>query len=313
MSLVAGFITVVSIIGLIFVARVGVHGLLPGISLIALVIGVGLILWPQNVIHFFDFETFQWFWLVFALIIALILFWALQRFYHFEKLSYRVLLLTGAVMWCLGDSLLLFLMPTSRLTKGLTVGLIFYVGLAIADFLSTLWIVWWPKKQAVKSIIVLGSELTKDDQVSKDQAQRLKKGAQIWRQYPSAQIYVSGGQVRRNIPQSQAMAQYLVELGIPAEKITQENRSQSTWQNFAFTKQLLVNQTGVEVVTSNFHILRALMDARKQHMTVQGAAAPSSIKRLPYNFLRDFLGVLLLERKLIWSITAVVVLGVMLI
>lgn len=57
------------------------------------------------------------------------------------------------------------------------------------------------------------------------------------------------------------MSEYLVGVGIPQNKILQENRSQSTKENYLFSKKLLVdnniNHDKIVFVTNFFHLYRA--------------------------------------------------------
>lgn len=93
------------------------------------------------------------------------------------------------------------------------------------------------------------------------------------------------------------MAGYLQEAGIAPERILVENKSRNTHENLAFSAELpgldLDKETcRVVVVTSNFHVFRAVGIAKKQGYQAEGLAADSVRYMLPNNLLREFVGVL---------------------
>lgn len=110
-------------------------------------------------------------------------------------------------------------------------------------------------------ILVLGSSLS-GNAVSPLLARRLD-AALFWHEKnPDALIAVSGGQgPEEPLPEGEAMKNYLMEQGIPEEKILVEDKATSTYENFVNTKKLLENQFGehykLAFVTSDFHVFRA--------------------------------------------------------
>lgn len=78
------------------------------------------------------------------------------------------------------------------------------------------------------------------------------------------QIIVSGGQGNGElIAEADAMRQYLIEHGISEERITCENQSTNTDENFRYSMKLIDNpQAKTGIVTNNFHIYRSLKLAK---------------------------------------------------
>ena len=106
---------------------------------------------------------------------------------------------------------------------------------------------------------------------------------------------VSGGQGSREpIPEAEGMKSYLLEAGIPEDRILVENMSTNTYENLQFSGRLLSGENArVVIVTNNFHVFRALKIARHLgYQEVQGLAADSVWGLLPNNLLREFVGVL---------------------
>lgn len=100
---------------------------------------------------------------------------------------------------------------------------------------------------------------------------RLNAAAEYLREHPQAACVVSGGQgPGEDISEAEAMASYLVEKGIDAERIYKEDRSVNTSQNMLYSAEL-IRQEGlsqqVAVVTDAFHQLRCQMFAEKNGLT----------------------------------------------
>lgn len=72
-------------------------------------------------------------------------------------------------------------------------------------------------------------------------------------------IIVSGGQGNgEDISEAQAMYDYLVQNGIPADIIIKEDKSTNTEENFRFSEKFIEEKSAkIGIVTNNFHIYRA--------------------------------------------------------
>ena len=75
--------------------------------------------------------------------------------------------------------------------------------------------------------------------------------------------------------EADALAQLLAENGVPWEKIAREDRSQNTMENMRFASRLLGGARGkrVLVVTSDYHLRRAWLTARRVGFKARGEAA----------------------------------------
>lgn len=174
---------------------------------------------------------------------------------------------------------------------------------AIVDFISTLNLILFccysfytrikrcPTN--VCDIVVLGAAIN-HGQVSPVLASRLNHAIKCWQQHQSARIIVSGGQSQNeHLSEAAAMARYLVMRGIPAQLILRENHARNTRQNLLFTKRLITAvDRSVVVITSDFHVLRARLDARKIGLSwcFLGTKTPWQFRTL--TFIRDYLGVI---------------------
>jgi uncharacterized SAM-binding protein YcdF (DUF218 family) len=156
-----------------------------------------------------------------------------------------------------------------------------------------------PGAQAPSAIVVLGSGTPKG-KASPVLAARLDLALQQAARYPQALVIVSGGiDFGQTRSEAEIMGDYLRKAGLPAQRIVQEERSTSTEENLLFTKPLLAQrgltpQGPVQLVTSDFHTLRARWIARRagyEQVSLAGAPTPLYVR---YNaWLREYFAVLL--------------------
>ena len=126
------------------------------------------------------------------------------------------------------------------------------------------------------TIIVLGAGL-RGEEPSASLKSRLDSAYNYAKKNPSALVVVSGGQGKNEIiSEAEAMKRYLVKKGLSEERIIKEDRSTSTRENLAFSKEILDSlfekEYRVAVVSNDYHVLRAKSLAREV-----GFSAPTHI------------------------------------
>jgi len=142
--------------------------------------------------------------------------------------------------------------------------------------------------------IVLGAQW-KDNGPSEVLRRRLDTAIHYLNANPDTKVIVSGGQGGNEIiSEASGMRGYLINAGIAEDRILIEDRSSNTYENLIFSSRLLnPDSDNVVIVTSNFHVFRALSIAKKQgYHSIEGQAADSLPAMLPNNLLREFLGVI---------------------
>ena len=143
-------------------------------------------------------------------------------------------------------------------------------------------------------IIVLGAQV-KGTKVTNSLRERLDTAFDYFALNPNTKIIVSGGKGEgEDVTEAFAMKEYLVERGIESSKIMMENRSSNTNENMKFSLVFIKDKNAsVGIVTSNFHIYRALKLAKAQGLTnVSGIASPcDSILFLNY-MVRESVGII---------------------
>ena len=90
------------------------------------------------------------------------------------------------------------------------------------------------------------------------------------------------------------MAEYLVEKGVPMERMILEEQSRNTDENIRFSKKKAdLENASVVVVTSNFHVFRGVSIAKKQGLTrVEGLGAKIMWFTIPNLYLREAAAIL---------------------
>lgn len=177
-----------------------------------------------------------------------------------------------------------------------TAGIVIVLGITVFVMVETMVLSGFFKKgkEGLDYIIVLGAQL-KESGPSYVLQQRLDAAYDYLSENENTIVIVSGGQ-GSNEPdtEAQGMYDYLVEKGIAPERIIKEEQSQNTYENISFSGRLFDREeASVGIVTSNFHVFRALQLARAAgYKEACGIAARSHAGVLPNNMLREFFGIM---------------------
>lgn len=135
--------------------------------------------------------------------------------------------------------------------------------------------------EEVDYMIVLGAGLRGED-VSPTLKARLDQAIAYYNLHPKTMIIVSGGQGPDEvISEAEAMRRYLEEMGILRESIIKEDRSTTTLENIAFSKEILMTREetveSVLIITHDYHLFRAQMLAYFMDLESIGLSAESSL------------------------------------
>ena len=96
---------------------------------------------------------------------------------------------------------------------------------------------------------------------------RINHAIMLYKDHYAPKILMSGGADKEdNTNEAERMRKIAIEAGIPSEDILVENKSTSTYENFAFSKKILqkANLHSIIIVTDPYHNARAELIARKQ-------------------------------------------------
>lgn len=131
-------------------------------------------------------------------------------------------------------------------------------------------------KNAFDAILLLGLELDKQDQPEEELLARCRAAAEAYRKGFAQKIVVCGGRLPGHaVSEADVMDRLLLESGVPQDRILKENQSQDTMENMRFAARLLGGAKGkrVLVVTSDYHLCRSVMTARRVGFKARGFAA----------------------------------------
>ena len=164
-----------------------------------------------------------------------------------------------------------------------------------------------PKKRDFDYVIIHGAGLLKGDRISKLLSDRLDKAIDVYHKDPTPPILIpSGGKGSdEKLSEAEAMEKYLLEKGIPAEKIIREDKSATTFENLRNSKAIIDSQTGSKytaLVTSNYHVYRALRYCRKIGLKCTGIGSHVALYYWPSALIREFIAVHAEKKHLIYLI-----------
>lgn len=168
-------------------------------------------------------------------------------------------------------------------------------------------------------VIVLGAGLINGEKVTPLLAKRIDRAIQFYREQSEEtlsppQLLMSGGQgPDEKVPESQAMRDYALEQGIPDEDIIMEAQSTNTLENMKFSKEIMEREkpTGYHAIftSNNYHIFRAGMYAEEVGLKIDGIGSKTARYYLPNAFLREFIAVALMNKRLHLLVCGLITIG----
>ena len=182
---------------------------------------------------------------------------------------------------------------------------VIYVSVVFVSFMSyTVLLQLIPRKRDFDYVIIHGSGLLRGREVSKLLADRIDKAIEVYEKDPTPPILIpSGGKGRdEEISEAEAMEQYLIEHGIPKDHIIKEDRSATTRENLAFSKKIIDERDAdpyVALVTSNYHVYRALSLCDDIDLECTGIGAHVARYYWPSALLREFAAIMSKKKNLL--------------
>ena len=153
-----------------------------------------------------------------------------------------------------------------------------------------------PRSKDFDYVIIHGAGLIDGEKVSKLLQERLDKAIFVYRKDPSpTKLIPSGGKGSdEKISEAEAMKRYLLEQGIPESDIIMEDKSATTLENLKFSKDIIDSREGrkyTALVTSNYHVYRALRYCRKVGLKCKGIGSHVAFYYWPSALIREYIAV----------------------
>lgn len=191
------------------------------------------------------------------------------------------------------------------------------LGTIVADVLAAR---YEPKKDK-DFLIVLGCAIRKDGTPTPLLRGRIDRALDFAKQQEQetgkAPFFIlSGGQgADECISEAECMRRYLAAQGVPEERMLLEDKSTDTAENMAFSKKLILErvrpgkeppagywptlddpEAGIAFSTTNYHVFRSGLKARRAKMRAQGMGCKSKWYFWPNASVREFVGLLTQHR-----------------
>ena len=153
-----------------------------------------------------------------------------------------------------------------------------------------------PRSKDFDYVIIHGAGLIDGEKVGKLLQDRLDKAILVYRSDPSpTKLIPSGGRGSdESLSEAEAMKRYLLDQGIPEDDIILEDRSATTMENLRFSKELIDSREGrkyTALVTSNYHVYRALRYCRKAGLKCKGIGSRVAFYYWPSALIREFIAI----------------------
>lgn len=175
-------------------------------------------------------------------------------------------------------------------------GILFCVIAAVCCFGLALGALCYAQAHAEQSagtsdaLIVLGAQVYSSGELSPQLALRMEAAWAAYQKYPRM-IVVCGGQGGNEpLPEGEAMRAWLLEKGVPNDQVIAETTSMNTLQNLQNAIALLpASAQRITIVTSDYHLPRALQIARDLGVEADGIGSPCKPEYWMKNHTREVL------------------------
>lgn len=152
------------------------------------------------------------------------------------------------------------------------------------------------------SIIVLGAQVKEDGSLSKQLLLRLETALEAYK-FKEVPIVTTGARGEKEpIEEAIAMKAWLISQGVPEDRVLVDIQSTSTRENILNAKEILalMDRQSPAIVTSDYHLPRALAIAKDLELRPQGFPSPTTKEYWIKNHFREVLSwVKYLAQKLV--------------
>ena len=151
-------------------------------------------------------------------------------------------------------------------------------------------------------ILILGCRFRRDGTLTPLLKGRVDRAIEFWKRQREttgreAVLMPCGGQGSDEpIAEAEAMRRYLLEQGIPTERIEVEDRSRNTYQNMSYSRAIIERDrrdARVVYATTNYHVFRSGVWANLAGLPAEGMGSRTKWWYWPNAFMRECAGLML--------------------
>ena len=127
------------------------------------------------------------------------------------------------------------------------------------------------------AILLLGLALGEHDQPDEELCIRVRTAAKAYREHAGLKIIACGGITEGHLlTEAEVMEKLLVAEGVPQQDIILESESRTTMENFLNAAKIIGEEKCGRflIVTSDYHVRRSIMTARRAGLKADGYPAP---------------------------------------
>jgi uncharacterized SAM-binding protein YcdF (DUF218 family) len=136
--------------------------------------------------------------------------------------------------------------------------------------------------QNIDAIFLLGSNGDTASPVTVDRTATAIRAAERW---PKAKIILTGNEARGEVT---AFRTLMNQASVAPDRLIEETDSRNTWDNIKNSKRFVSASDAVLVVTSGYHLARALAIARSQKLNAYGWSGDQSVyKRRAFFWIKE--------------------------
>ncbi|MBQ5959258.1 MAG: YdcF family protein [Firmicutes bacterium] len=148
------------------------------------------------------------------------------------------------------------------------------------------------------AIAILGCQIRDDGTLTKLLQSRVDRALEFARMQKEAAgkdiLFIPSGGKGGDEPvsEAEAMRNYLLEQGVPEEKIAMDDKSADTFENIEFSHRVMEERIPggkMAFSTTNYHVLRAGIYAHNQGISAEGIGAPTKAYFWINAFIREFI------------------------
>lgn len=166
----------------------------------------------------------------------------------------------------------------------------------IAAFLGIIGMIVWKQnhvsaRENYDAIVVLGAQVKPDGQLSLQLTWRMDEAYALWEKQPCLIVTCGAQGANEPAPEGQVMKEYLMAKGVPEGQILVDDTSFNTRQNLRNAARLLESAGAkqVMIVTSDYHLPRAMALAQDMGLSSSGKGSPTKAEYWLKNYTREAL------------------------